>query len=239
MPKQFKVSIQESVSARYSDAAYIVLPITRLDLSGGDADFYGLINQLVGKGVSPDNETQAAEQIEHWKSIYKDMGQSRSKGGSSFESLYKRARKSGQIPVINPFVDLYNSVSLNTRTCIGAYDTGKLNGNIELKVVDSDQEMVPIGENEGLIAKQGSVAYYDDEGIICCYWNCRDAHRTCIDAATRDVIVAIDVGTDLNSAWHAALLLSGAAARLGGKAGEPVIVNSKQPQHLFNLAQGV
>lgn len=234
MLREFKISIRDGVSARYPDAAYIVLPIYSLDLAGGDADFYGLVNQFVDNGIAPDNEALATEQIEHWKSIYKDMNLSRGKGVSSFESLYKRSRKSSQLPTINPFVDLYNSVSLNTCTCIGAYDAGKLRGDIELKVVESDQGMVPIGESENILAKQGSVAYYDDEGIICSYWNCRDAHRTCIDAYTRDVIVAIDVGTNQDSAWRAAQLLSEAAGRLRGQAGKAVLVSGDQPQYLLN-----
>lgn len=239
MPRQFEVSIHKKVSERYPSAAYLVLTVTGLDLSGSTPEFYEAIQELTSEGVSSNSEDQAAEQIEYWKSIYKEMGLSRAKGVSSFESLYKRARKSGQLPVINPFVDLYNSICLNTRTCIGAYDAAKLQSNIELRFVDSDQEMFPIGDSEGLLVKRDSIAYYDEKGIICSYWNCRDANRTCIDSASRDIIVTIDVGTDPASAWRAAQLLSERAARLRGRTGVPLIVNSVQPRHLLNLTTGV
>lgn len=225
MVKKFNASIHEEVSIRHPNSAYIVIPITGLDLSCYSGSLSRITNQLIDIGISSENEVHAEEQIEHWKSIYRGMRLSRSKGRSSFESNYRRAKKAGKLPSINPFVDLYNSISLHTRTCIGAYDAAKLYGDIQLSTVPLEQEMVPIGQKEGMLVERESIAYFDDEGIICCYWNCRDAQRTCINASTRDVIVCIDVGTDLNSAWNASKLLSAETPQLGGIVGEATLVD--------------
>lgn len=238
MPRTLAVLMRDCVVSRYPKAAYLMLSITNVDNESVNTSFYDLVEGLARDSLDMNNEVLAIEQIEYWKSIYKDMNLSRKQGVSSFEALYKRCKKTGQLPAINPFVDLYNGISLNTRTCIGAYDARNVQGKIELKVVPDDEEMIAIGETNGLLAKRGSIAYYDDDGIICSYWNWRDANRTSIDSSTRDVIVAIDVGTDAGEAWRAAELLVRTATKyLGGQTSDPVMVSAQNPQHFHTLTE--
>ncbi len=204
MKTKIGLKLCDSVTSCYPEAGYVVFSIAGIDFTKCSAQFYIDINDIANVCLDANNTEKYNEAIEYWKNKYRDMDFPRKKGISSFESLYKRFIKKQSLPRINPFVDLYNAISLKNGICVGAYDADNIEESITLKVVKNEESMLPIGSDEPIAVKNGSVAYYDNKGVICSYWNFRDSERTCISDSTVNIVVTIDTGIDHTVAFNAA-----------------------------------
>ena len=61
---------------------------------------------------------------------------------SSAEALVTLFQRKGLIPSINPLVDVYNGVSLETRLSLGAHDVARVAGDITLRITDGSERFV-------------------------------------------------------------------------------------------------
>jgi DNA/RNA-binding domain of Phe-tRNA-synthetase-like protein len=117
---------------------------------------------------------------------------------SSCEGLIGLVRKNGSIPRINPFVDLYNLVSLLTGVSIGAHDIRNISGQPKLMVLSRDVSFAPIGGRGTETAKQGEYAYVDDAGVIC-RMDIKQCDRTKITPQTQNALVIFQGYPNLSS----------------------------------------
>lgn len=229
MDNAVKISLHENLFTLYEKPGYITFLVKSIKHMPDDALFYDAIDTIAIASLSQDDflTERHAREIDYWKSVYKQMNLPRKKGFSSFESLYKRFSKNRQLPRINPFVDLYNAISLKHSVCIGAYNADTIQEKLYLAVVEQDSTMLPIGADKPLEIPKGSVAYFDSTGIVCAYWNYRDSDRTCVSDNTKNIIVTIDIGTDTEQAVNAAKeLVSHIKEFFDCTVTEPVTINA-------------
>ncbi len=142
--------------------------------------------ELSGKIISQLPEAAA------WRQTYKDFGVTGNKYVSSVEALLKRVSKGGQLPDINPLVNLYNALSLKYKMPFGGEDLDKVKGDIVLKIAAGNETGRFIGSTETSICEPGEVAYCDELGFICRRWNWREADRTKLDQNTTNVILVVE-----------------------------------------------
>jgi DNA/RNA-binding domain of Phe-tRNA-synthetase-like protein len=124
-----------------------------------------------------------------WRAAYRAFGTDPRSHTVSSEALFKRFRKSRELPRISPAVDIYNLVSVVHMLPLGGYDRTELNGDIVLVRASGGEAFEPLGSNpEPERVNPGEVVYRDDDRVLTRHWNHRDSARTAIDVNTRDAI---------------------------------------------------
>jgi len=110
----------------------------------------------------------------------------------SHYALLKRVIKGGTLPLINPLVDLYNTVSLRYTLPVGGEDVDRCEGNILLDRADGSEPFIPLGETNNDPPDPGEVVYKDDAGVLCRKMNWREADRTKLTADTKNAVLVVE-----------------------------------------------
>ena len=82
--------------------------------------------------------------------------------------LLKNLLKKQEFHKINPLVDLYNLISMDTKLALGAHDLDKIEGNITLRLTQGNENYIPLGSEEAKEVKAGIYSYIDDANDIIC-----------------------------------------------------------------------
>jgi lysyl-tRNA synthetase class 1 len=132
------------------------------------------------------------ERIKAYREIYRAFGVDPGKRSSSAEALLRAVTRGRALPTINTVVDAYNLTSAETMIPMAAYDAGLITFPVELRFAQAGDGIVPIGATETQPVEAGELVYADQQGVICWDFNYRDADRTKITPATRDVLLFVD-----------------------------------------------
>jgi DNA/RNA-binding domain of Phe-tRNA-synthetase-like protein len=103
---------------------------------------------------------------------------------SSAEALVGLFQRKGVLPAINPLVDIYNAVSLETRLSIGAHDVARVSGRITLCITRGGERFVPLGATAPEPIQPGEYCYVDEIGEVLCRLEHRQCERTKVADAT-------------------------------------------------------
>ncbi|XBS69148.1 B3/4 domain-containing protein [Acerihabitans sp. KWT182] len=108
--------------------------------------FVDKYERLVRKAVEQnDGDLQQSIIEKGYHELILDVNRSVKKFPPSAFALTEIIRKKGTALHINPFVDIYNMYSLETRLSIGAHDLDKINGEIRFQISQGDEPFYPIG----------------------------------------------------------------------------------------------
>lgn len=110
---------------------------------------------------------------------------------ASPENLIRLLLARGELPSINPIVDIYNCVSLESRLAIGAHDIDKVTGNVALRMTDGSEGFLPIGAATPKKVEAGEYGYIDDAPDIICRLECRQVEKTKVTPGTRDAFLIV------------------------------------------------
>jgi DNA/RNA-binding domain of Phe-tRNA-synthetase-like protein len=95
------------------------------------------------------------------------------------------------VPSINPLVDIYNGVSLETRLSLGAHDVAKVSGDITLRMTDGTERFVALGQPEPEPINPGEYCYVDGSDEVLCRLEHRQCEKTKLTAATTSAFYII------------------------------------------------
>lgn len=126
-----------------------------------------------------------------WRDAYRKF---KTKKGvrSSIEALLKRVEKGKEVDVINPLVDIYNSVSLQYGLPCGGEDLDTFKGNLRLTKTQGGDLFLALGDEEYDNTLPGEICYLDDEEAVCRCWNWRDGQRTMLTEDTKNAFLIIE-----------------------------------------------
>lgn len=129
--------------------------------------------------------------ISVWREAFKKF---KTKKGvrCSIEALLKRIEKGKGVGMINPLVDIYNSVSLTYGLPCGGEDIDTFAGDMLLTKADGGELFMALGDEEYDNALPGEIIYKDDEGAVCRCWNWRDGQRTMLTEDTVNAFLIIE-----------------------------------------------
>ena len=100
-------------------------------------------------------------------------------------TLLKLILKRGELAPINPVVDLYNLISIQSHLALGAHDIEHIDGNVNLRLTDGTERFVPIGaDDQPEPVKAGEYAYVDDSNEIICHLETRQVEKTKVTPET-------------------------------------------------------
>ena len=102
--------------------------------------------------------------------------------------LLKNLLKKQEFHKINPLVDLYNLISMDTKLALGAHDLDKIEGNITLRLTQGNENYIPLGSEE---VKAGIYSYIDDANDIICYSEIRQVDKTKVTNESKDIFFIV------------------------------------------------
>lgn len=173
-----------------------------------------------------------------WREAYKGFGIKKTSYRSSVERLIKRVLAGERLPVVNTFVDIYNTVSLTHAFCCGADDLAKVDGDLSFRFSRPGDSFIDMGaaagEDPNDPPKDGEVVYADAAKVLCRRWNWRQDARSGISPETTRAVTTIQAHGwgDLEPAVADLIDLTGRFAR-GRSAG--LIVSADSPWATIDL----
>jgi DNA/RNA-binding domain of Phe-tRNA-synthetase-like protein len=153
--------------------------------------------QTAAAGVSalaPQPPAWMAEHLEAWRGAFRAFGANPKKTPCSVEALWKRVQKDGEMPAIDPVVDLYNALSIRFGACFGGEDLDRYVGLPRLVLARGDEGFDTVRDGAPAIEQPnaGEVVWRDDRGVTCRRWNWRQCKRTALSRESRNLWFIID-----------------------------------------------
>ena len=118
--------------------------------------------------------------VEAWREAFGAFGAKPKKTPSSVDALRNRIAKTGELPSINPVVDIYNAVSVKFALPVGGEDLDTYFGQPRLvrasgtELFDTARDGTDVVET----VDPGEVIWRDDRGATCRRWNWRRSSRS-------------------------------------------------------------
>jgi len=126
--------------------------------------------------------------VQEWRNAYKKF-KTKKGARSSIEALLKRVSQDRDFTLINPLVDIYNSISMKYAVPLGGEDLEHIDGNIHLGKSKGGESFFPLGAENDSPALEGEICYFDSTGAVCRCLNWREAKRTMLLENTQNAIL--------------------------------------------------
>ena len=203
-----KLKIDPQIFQQYPDLKLGLIVIKNLDNTRRNSNIESLLRGVCAqKGKEFANkELDSEPKIKAWYDAYGRFGANPKKKAPSIAALLKRVSSDKEIPHINALVDLYNYFSLKYLMPIGGEDLDWLCGDLNLTFTKGDEPFRPIGSIDVERTNEGEVAYLDDGGVTCRYWNHRECERTKFTHKTRNAVIIVEDLTNMHMDEFGALL---------------------------------
>ena len=130
--------------------------------------------------------------------LFKQFGADPAKIVPTHVALAKRVLEGGQIPDINPLVNLYNAVSIKYLTPFGGEDLSTLYGDFVLKFSPGGEQWIGIGAKKSRPTFKGDLVWGDDLDISTKSLNWRQCERTKLTSESQNGYFIMDGFTDIN-----------------------------------------
>lgn len=106
------------------------------------------------------------------------------------EALIRRILSGKPLPKINTLVDSYNLASTQTGVALGAFDAGKLKGDLTLRLAKKGEKFLGIGMSQPIILEGVELVVSDEEKLIAIY-PYRDSEETKVTLETTDLCLLV------------------------------------------------
>ena len=174
--------------------------VQRLGLRGVYLTLHGLNNTARPPGLDQYLDNLIAELFERYsvvdlaadpvlagyRTLHERIGRSNKRFPAASETLIRLLLRLKKLPRINPLVDIYNAVSLETRLALGAHDIRFLCGGAELRLSSGSERFVPLGQAEAEPVQAGEYGYFDRSGEMICRLEHKQVEKTKVTAETTD-----------------------------------------------------
>ncbi len=107
-------------------------------------------------------------------------------------ALAKRVLEGGQLPDINPIVNIYNAISIKYLTPFGGENLDVLKGDFRLYIAKGGEMWIPIGGDKAKPALPGELVWGDDIDLSTRALNWRQCDRTKMTEETTNGFFVMD-----------------------------------------------
>lgn len=132
------------------------------------------------------------------REAFQALGMNPNKFMCSIEALAKRVQKGGQLPHINPVVDLGNAFSIQYLLPMGAHDIDRLEDGVEVRFSTTADHFLPMGAGEAEAMPDGELVYVSGHTVKTRRWIWRQSDDGKITAETSHVFFPIDAFRGVN-----------------------------------------
>ncbi len=138
------------------------------------------------------------QNIKAFRDAFTKLGMNPNKFMCSIEALAKRVQKNGQLPSINPLVDLGNAFSLKYVLPIGAHDIDNMEGDFEVRFSSDLDLFQGMGETQSEPMPEGELVYVSANQVKTRRWIWRQSEDGKITENTTNIFIPIDGFSDIN-----------------------------------------
>ncbi len=216
---QLRFSIDDQMRALGVRGAFAIM--TGLDNAGAASaaldDWRAELLARLQRDLSPDF-IRSDPVLSGFRALHDAIGRSNKRFPASAEALVALFQRKGIMPRINPLVDIYNGVSLETRLSLGAHDLAFVDGNIALRFTTGRESFEPLGATGPEPVTPGEYGYIDSSGALLCRLEHRQCERTRITSATTESFYILQGNANTSRALieHALAHLIGLTTRFCG-----------------------
>lgn len=146
-------------------------------------------------GGAPMPEGQWPE-IQAWRRVYAEMGLPPTQVRCAAEALLRRLRQAGQLPKVNPLVDLCNAVSVHAAAPIAVFDCERVAWPLMVARARGDESFLSFsGEVEN--PAEGEVVFVDAaRRAHARKWAHRQSSFSAVSPSTNSVLIVIEAFHD-------------------------------------------
>lgn len=145
-----------------------------------------LINKYKNFDIENDNV------LEGFHKIHEKGNISKRKNIPASENLIRLLKENNNIYSINSLVDIYNTISIDSKLCLGAHDIDKVDGNVTLRFHNGSEIYNPIGDNTSHKVKLNEYSYIDDNNDILCRLEVRQVEKTKVTEASKNIFYIVE-----------------------------------------------
>jgi DNA/RNA-binding domain of Phe-tRNA-synthetase-like protein len=189
-----KFKVYPEVFERLPNVCFAVVAAYGIDNGPKIKEIEELLRLAVEKvrGETSGTDIKKNRDIIPYRMAFSELGFNPNKYLSSIEAMVKRVAKGGDLPSINPVVDLANSISLKFMLPIGAHDLDALEGDIAVRLAVPGDTFIPLGETVEEAVDPGELVYADSKRIRTRRWIWRQSDKGKITAESRNIFFPID-----------------------------------------------
>ncbi len=174
-------------------------------------------------------------EIQAWRRAFARMGLKPTQYRCASEALLRRLRKDGTLPQLHPLIDLCNAVSVAFATPVAAFDTGRINGLLEVRYADGDEEYLTFsgqtehpGPGEVIFADQARRAHARR-------WTNRQSGLSAVQESTASVVIVAEAMHDSAAADMPELIsaISGEVSSLWSTSSLTATLTQSAPRFAF------
>jgi DNA/RNA-binding domain of Phe-tRNA-synthetase-like protein len=191
------------VGFRYSDAVMSTFPGTR----GGVIHASGLDNTTTPTSLhqryrAEQEQVRAAigdvplsevPSLKAWRATFSGFGVKPTQYRSAAEALLRRLTKQGDIPSINPLVDLANMASVRWRMPVAVFDQATASGVTSVRFADGQEQFTDLGSDTPTSPEPGEVVFVDEVGLVSARrWCWRQSDQSAARPTTVEVLITVE-----------------------------------------------
>lgn len=137
--------------------------------------------------VLNDDVAWADAHLTAWDDVFKAFGAKPKRTPCSASALRKRVLKEGELPSLDPIVDIYNAISVRYAIPVGGENFAAYSGVPRLTIADGSEPFDTLKEGQPIVEypDAGEVVWRDDIGVTCRRWNWRQGVRTRLDSQAK------------------------------------------------------
>ncbi|MBI2356681.1 arginine--tRNA ligase [Candidatus Dojkabacteria bacterium] len=144
------------------------------------------------KEVEGSDEIVSHPYIKAYFEAFEKFGANPKRTKPTHFALASRVVEGGNLPRINPIVDLYNSFSIKYITPFGGEDLSKVYGDFVMKFAKGDEHWLGISEEKAKSPKIGDLIWADDYDVSTLSLNWRQCERTKLTEESKDGYFIMD-----------------------------------------------
>ncbi len=208
---------------RYTDELIATFPTTRggviravgLDNAGSSSSLTELFRAEQAQVRESLNDMALSDlpSISAWRATFSRFGVKPTQYRSAAEALLRRLTKQGDIPSINPLVDLANLVSIRWRLPVAAFDQATATGITSVRFAKGTEQFTDLGSDAQTNPEPGEVVFVDEAGLVSARrWCWRQSDQSAARASTVEALITVEghhdtAETDVASATRDLLVL--------------------------------
>ena len=107
------------------------------------------VNEFINKTANrlleeyKDFDIDSDDVLNGFHKIHERATISKRKNTPASENLIRLLKENNSYRSINPLVDIYNLLSIESKLCLGAHDIDKVSGNVTLRFHNGDENFIP------------------------------------------------------------------------------------------------
>lgn len=128
-----------------------------------------------------------------WRQTFRSFNVDPTKYRSAPEALLRRLTKKGDIPHINPLVDIGNLISIRYALPIAVFDLRHVQGTVTVHFADGSENYKELGNDETLHPEAGEVVFTDEKKmVIARRWCWRQSAESAAQLSTSNAVITIE-----------------------------------------------